>query len=154
MRLEPLYRATFTTPEVWHTELAGDHGVEEQGFLIAEGRTDGRVRGRLRASNFPRRRADGTQTPDFRGALETDDGAVVLFSWHGYGRSGTAGARELVGSLTHVTGDERYRWLNRAVCVVGGEVRGGPGDGFSVVLDVLELVWEPLAGWPADRPTG
>lgn len=146
MRLERLYRATFTTPESWHTALSGEHGVEEQGFLIAEGRTEGRVSGRLRASNFPRRRVDGVQTPDFRGVLETDDGAVVLFSWHGYGRAGTGGARELVGSLTHVTGDDRYGWLNVAVCAVNGEVRAREGGGFAVVLDVWELVWEPLAG--------
>lgn len=146
MRLEPLYRATFTTPEAWHTELTGDHGVEEQGFLIAEGRTEGRVTGRLRASNFPRRRVDGTQAPDFRGVLDTDDGAVVLFGWQGYGRAGAGGARELVGSLTHVTGDERYRWLNTAVCAVGGELRRGPGEGFNVVVEVLELVWEPPTG--------
>ena len=54
MRIEPLYRATFTTPESWHVELHGEHGAEEQGFLIAEGRTEGRLTGRLRASNFPR----------------------------------------------------------------------------------------------------
>ena len=144
MRLEPLYRATFTTPESWHVELHGDHGVEEQGFLIAEGRTQGRLPGRLRASNFPRRRATGTQAPDFRGVIEADDGAVVLFSWTGYGRAGPTGIRELVGSLTHVTGDERYMWLNDAACVVSGEVRPHDGGGFSVVLDVAELVWEPL----------
>lgn len=148
MRLDPLYRATFTTPESWHVALRGDHGVEEQGFLIAEGRTEGRLGGRLRASNFPRRRADGTQTPAFQGVIEADDGAVVIFSWHGYGRAGGTGARELVGSLTHVCDDERYSWLNNALCAVEGEVRTNPGGGFSVVLDVAELVWEPLH----DRP--
>ena len=145
MRLDPLYRVSFTTPESWHAELRGEHGVEEQVFLIAEGRTEGRLNGRLRAANFPRRRADGTQTPDFRGVVETDDGATVLFTWHGYGRAGATGARELVGSLTHVAGDDRYTWLNGAVCAVEGEVRPHPGGGFSVVLDVLEMVWEPLA---------
>ena len=144
MRLQPLYRATFTTPESWHVQLHGQHGVEEQSFLIAEGRTAGKITGRLRASNFPRRRATGTQTPDFRGVIETDDGAVILFSWTGYGRAGSTGARELVGSLTHVTGDDRYGWLNDATCVVSGEVRSHDGGGFSVVLDVAELVWEPL----------
>ncbi|MGH9279113.1 MAG: hypothetical protein ACRD12_13535 [Acidimicrobiales bacterium] len=144
MRLERLYRATFTTPEAWHVELSGEYGVEEQGFLVIDGRTDGRVTGRLRASNFPRRRADGTQTPDIRGVIETDDGSVVLFSWHGYGRAGSTGARQLVGSLTHVSDDERYTWLNDAVCAVEGEVRPQDGGGFSVVLDVFELVWEAL----------
>jgi hypothetical protein len=151
MRLEPLYRATFTTPESWSVELRGEHGVEEQGFLIAEGRADGRVAARLRAANYPRRRTDGTLTPDFRGVLETDDGAVVLFSWGGYGRAADTGARQLVGSVTHVTDDPRYSWLNDSLCALGGEVRPRQGGGFSVVVDVSELVWEPLGDVPGDR---
>jgi hypothetical protein len=151
MRLEPLYRATFTTPESWSVELGGQHGVEEQGFLIAEGRSDGRLAARLRAANYPRRRTDGTLTPDFRGVLETDDGAVVLFSWHGYGRAGDSGARQLVGSVIHLSDDPRYSWLNDALCALGGEVRPREGGGFSVVVDVSELVWEPLGDMSGDR---
>ena len=45
----------------------------------------------------------------------------------------------------HVTDDERYAWLNDAYCAVVGEVRARQkGKGFDVVLDVAELVWEPL----------
>jgi hypothetical protein len=36
MRLEPLYRATFTTPESWCVELVGPAGTEARSFLIAE----------------------------------------------------------------------------------------------------------------------
>jgi hypothetical protein len=144
MRLEPLYRATFTTPESWHVELEGPHGVEEQGFLLAEGRSEGRVVARLRAANHPRRRTDGTQTPDFHGVLETDDGAVVIFSWQGYGRAAAPGPRQLVGSVTHVSDDPRYRWLNDRLCALAGEVRPRDEGGFSVVVEVSELVWEPL----------
>ena len=153
MRLEPLYRATFTTPESWHVEVPGGQGpggrgadgTDEQGFLIAEGRTDGRISGRLRASNWPRRRASGTQTPDFRGVIECDDGATVLFAWQGYGRAGVdGGPRQLVGSLTHLSGDARYAGLNDEVCAVAGEIHAGEGGGFTVVLDVMQLVWEPL----------
>lgn len=140
MRLEPLYRATFTTPEAWHVELHGEHGVEQQGFLIVEGRTEGRVAARLRAANFPRRRFDGVQGPDFRGVLETDDGATVMFQWHGYGREG-----QLVGSLTHLTDDARYQWLNTVVAAVTGEVQPRPEGGFRVALDVAELIWAPSA---------
>ena len=43
MRLEPLYRATFTTPEAWSAELAGPAGTEGQSFLIAEGHCEGRL---------------------------------------------------------------------------------------------------------------
>jgi len=145
VRLEPLYRATFTTPERWSVEIAGSHGSEGQDFLIAEGRLEGRLSARLRAANFPRRRVDDVTLPDFRGALETDDGATIVFSWQGYGRPVSGGGRELVGSITHATDDDRYTWLNDAVCALTGEVRPRPdGTGFDVVLDVAELVWEPL----------
>ncbi len=143
MRLEPLYRATWTTPESWSVRLDGGTGTEGRMFLIAEGRTEGRLSARFRAANFPRLRTDGTLTPDFHGVLETDDGAAVLFSLSGYARVGDGGMRELVGSVTHVAEDERYRWLNDRLCAIAGEVRERDG-GFEVVVDVSELVWEPL----------
>jgi hypothetical protein len=37
MRTEPLYRATFTTPESRGVEIEGEAGTEGRGFLIAEG---------------------------------------------------------------------------------------------------------------------
>jgi hypothetical protein len=145
MRLEPLYRATFTTPERWSVTLDGEHGAEEQGFLLVEGRTTGRVSARLRATNWPRRRTDGTVTPDFRGVLETDDGAVVLYRWHGFGRAAGAGPRELVGSITHLSDHPGYRWLNDRLCALAGEVQPWGDGGFRVVVEVAELVWEPLS---------
>jgi Protein of unknown function (DUF3237) len=141
MRLEPLYRATFTTLESWSVEIEGEHGSEGQSFLIAEGRLEGRLSARLRGANFPRRRSDGTHTPSFRGALETDDGATILYAWEGYGRAARLGVSELVGSITHVTGDERYRWLNTAVCALAGKARPREdGSGLDVVLEVAEIV--------------
>ena len=145
MRLDSCYRVTFTTPESWSVELTGDGGAEGMSFLIAEGRTEGRLSARYRAANFPRRRTDGVLTPDFRGVLETDDGATILFTWNGLTRTGPGGARELVGSMSHVTGDERYRWLNVRLFAVAGEVRPREGGGFDVVLDVSEMIWEPVA---------
>jgi Protein of unknown function (DUF3237) len=105
MRLEPLYRVRFTTPERWSVELSGSGGSEAQSFLVAEGRCEGAVSGRFRAANFPRTRVDGTLLPDFRGVVETDDGAALLFTLRGYFRPGTS---SLVGSMTHVTDDDRY----------------------------------------------
>jgi hypothetical protein len=137
MRLEPLYRIHWTTPEAWSIDLAA--GAEGQSFFLAEGRCEGEVTGRFRAANFPRRRADGTLVPDFRGVVETDDGAVLMVTLRGYLRTEREGNRELVGSLTHLSDDERYRHLNDVVCAVAGEVR--PSE---VVVDVAELVWEPL----------
>jgi Protein of unknown function (DUF3237) len=144
MRMEPLYRATWTTPESWSVELEGVAGTEGRSFFIAEGRADGRLSGRLRAANYPRRRVDGTLTPDFRGVLETDDGATVLFAWQGYARSASNDVRELVGSITHVSDDDRYRWLNDRIGTVVGEVRPRVGGGSTVEIEVREIVWEPL----------
>jgi hypothetical protein len=93
MRLEPLYRATWTTPEAWSVEFEGANGTEGRSFFIAEGRSQGRLSARFRAANYPRLRTDGTLTPDFRGVLETDDGATILFSWQGYARLGSDGMR-------------------------------------------------------------
>ena len=39
-------------------ELGGERGTESQHFLIAEGRCEGRLAGRLRGANHPRRRTD------------------------------------------------------------------------------------------------
>lgn len=143
MRLETLYRVHFRPQEHWSVGLTGPGGEEGQSFLLAEGRSEGRVAAAWRGANAPRRRTDGTNTPDFRGVLETDDGATILFAWHGYGRVDTDGVSQLVGGMTHVTDDDRYRWLNDAYCAVAGELRKRP-DGVDVVLDVCELVWEPL----------
>ncbi len=144
MRLEPLYRARFATKESWNVEVAGQHGVEGQSFLLVEGGCDGRLRATLRAANFPRRRSDGVLTPDFRGVLETDDGAVVLFAWRGYGTTTADGERRLVGTITHLTDDDRYRWLNEVIGVLGGRVEPRDDGGLDVELDVSELVWEPF----------
>ena len=82
--------------------------------------------------------------PEFRGVLETDDGATILIEWSGFTRSGSDGRRELVGRMTHLTDDPRYTWLNDRQCAVAGEVRSRAEGGFDVVIDVAELVWEPL----------
>jgi hypothetical protein len=147
MRLEPLYRVSFTTPESWSVTLEGPDGSEGQSFLIAEGRTEGRLSARYRAANFPRRRVDAALEPSFRGVLETDDGATILFSWEGLATLTDSGMRQLLGMMRHVSDDERYRWLNPMVCTVEGEVRPRvDGAGFDVVLDVALMVWEPLTG--------
>jgi hypothetical protein len=140
-RLEPLYRAVFATPEAWSVEL----GAEGQSFLIVEGRTEGRPSARLRAANYPRRRADGVLTPDFRGVLETDDGATVLFTWRGFTRRDPeTGVRQLVGAVTHLSDDDRYSWLNDMLCALTGEVRPrAEGGGFDVVVEVEQLIWQP-----------
>ena len=146
MRLEPLYTVTFTTPEAWSVDLNADAGIEGRGFLLAEGRSTGRLSARYRAANFPRKRADGALVPEFRGVFETDDGGVILFEWQGLAVLADSGMRRLLGSLVHTTDDSRYRWLNDRVCAVEGEVRPrADGSGFEVVFEVSEMVWEGLA---------
>ena len=145
MRLEPLYRMRFTYPEGWTVRLDGAHGTEWQGFYLAEGRCEGRISGRVRAANHPRRRTDGTFQPDCQGVIATDDGAVIFFDLRGYGRAYPEGRRQNVSTITHLTEDARYRWLNDTVCVQAGEVRSRPGQGIELVIDTAELVWEPIA---------
>ena len=146
MRLEPFYRVTFTTPESWNVTREGGSGAEGQSFLIAEGRVEGRLSARYRAANYPRRRVDGALEPEFRGVLQTDDGATVLFHWEGLASLTDSGMRQLIGTIQHVADDDRYAWLNDRVCAVEGEVRPrADGAGFDVILDVSLMVWEPVS---------
>jgi hypothetical protein len=145
MKLEPLYRVTFTTPESWSVTRTGTDGTEGRSFLIAEGRAEGRLSARYRGANFPRRRVDGALEPEFRGVLETDDGASILFHWEGLASLTETGMRQLIGMMQHLTDDDRYLWLNDRACAVEGEVRRRDGgSGFDVVLDVSMITWEPL----------
>ena len=125
-------------------KLAGDGGTERQGFVLVVDRADGRLSGRLRGANSPRQRTDGAQTPDVRGVIETDDGAVVAFAWSGSGLASDGGPSRLLGSITHLSDDPGYRWLHQAVCVLTGEVRPQDADQFDVAIEVSELVWEPM----------
>ena len=144
MRVERLYRLTFSYPESWFVELEGERGIESEHFLIAEGRAEGRIAGRMRGANHPRRRTDLTYLPDFNGVIETDDGATILFHLQGRGRPDEG---QIVGFATHVAGDERFRWLNDSVCALVGAIK--PEDGRTdIVLDVAQLVWEPLPERP------
>ncbi len=77
--------------------------------------------------------------------LETDDGATILFHWDGLASMTASGMRALLGTIQHVTDDERYAWLNDRVCALEGEVRPRiEGDGFDVVLRVSLMTREPI----------
>jgi hypothetical protein len=144
--LERLYRVEFAYPEGWSVELRGEHGAEWRDLYIAEGACSGRITGRMRGANHPRRRVDGTFCPDFQGVIETDDGAAVMFDWQGYGRAYPPGRRQIVVSATHLSEDDRYRWLNDGIAVGTGEVRSrpeGPEGSPGLVIEFAELIWEP-----------
>jgi hypothetical protein len=142
VRLDPLYRIRFTYPEGWDISLGGDW---EQHFYIAEGQCEGAINGRFRGANYPRRRSDGTFRPDFRAVIETDDGATIMFEWHGYGRAHPVGRRQVVGAIFHSSDDERYVRLNDVVCVCAGEVRASTRESTELIIDIAELVWEAIA---------
>lgn len=141
--LRPLYRVRFSYPEGWEIRLADTGSPESQSFFFADGRCEGRVQGRFRGANHPRRRSDGTYEPDFQGIIETEDGASVYFDYRGYGRAYPVGRRQIVCSATHLSSHDDYRWLNDVVCVGTGEVRAQPGVGTELVIDVMELIWHP-----------
>ena len=54
--------------------------------------------------------------------------------------------RQVVVTGTHLSDDERYRWLNDTVCAVVGEVEPLAYGGTQVGLAVAELIWEPPRG--------
>ncbi len=133
MRLEHLYTLRFAYNEFW--------SVGPQNFGLAKGRCEGRVSGRFRGANHSRALTGGVVLPNFQGFIETDDGAELIFDYHGRGRldDDRFGA---VGTATHVSGDERYRYLNDVVCAL--EARQDPGEE-ELTVDVYELVWEAIA---------
>ena len=146
MRLESLYRIHFTYPAGWEVGLEGGW---QQHFYLAEGSCEGALSGRFHGANFPLRRTDeGPFRPDMHGVIETDDGATIMFECRGYGRAHPVGARQIVGAILHVSDHPDYRRLNDAVCVCVGEVRSSADpsrSGSPRVLDVAELIWEPIA---------
>ena len=135
MRLEPLYRIRFSYPEHWEVK-----GPDTQFFGIAEGRCEGGITGRFRGANAPRLRGDDVYLPDFHAIIETDDGAAIAVHLTGLARAGENGEREVVGAITHLSGDEPHEQLNDAQCVFVAQPRDKV-----IVIDVAELIWEPLA---------
>ena len=134
MRLEHLYRLRFSYVEHWLVE-----GPDARFLGLAEGRCEGAITGRFRGANPPTRRPDNVYLPDFDAIIETEDGATIAVHLTGFGRPREDGGRQVVGTITHLSGDERYARLNDALCVLTGESRDK-----ELVLDVAELVWEPL----------
>lgn len=143
MRLSPLYRCRFSYRESWSVPVRQQDGEETQHFLLAEGRCEGRITGRLVGANHPRQRIGGTFEADFQGVIETDDGEVIYFDYRGYGRTYPVGSRQIVGAVTHLSDGGDYQWLNDSMAVSTGEVRT-TGGVTELVIDVAELVWEPL----------
>ena len=87
----------------------------DESFLIAEGRAEAASRRGTAPRTSRAVVSTARSSPEFRGALETDDGATILFHWEGLARLTESGMRQLVGMAQHTSDDERYRWLNDRV---------------------------------------
>lgn len=139
MKLEPLmtFRATLKPPV---DVGAGPFGTRRI-FDVTGGSFEGpRLRGSVQASggDWILLDADGVGRLDVRATLETDDGARLYVQYYGVivmspkvqealGRGeGTAfGDTEFFTTPRIETGDPRYAWLNRLVCVAEGRIAPG-----------------------------
>ena len=148
MNLQHLFKAEISLA------AAQELGATPQGRRRIIGITGGRFAGeRLSGRVVPGGadwqvvRADGVADLDARYTLETSDGALIYVRNRGY-RHGPAevlkklsAGEEVDPSLYYMrttplfeTGDARYAWLNRIVCVATGARRAA-----AVELDVFEV---------------
>ena len=148
MKLQPLLKAeiTLAAPQ----ELGDSPFGRRRIINITGGRFSGeRLSGRVLpgGADWQVIRPDGVADLDARYTLETSDGALIYVRNHGY-RHGPAdvirkiGAGEAVDpSLYYMrttplfeTGDARYAWLNRMICVGTGARRPN-----AVELEIFEV---------------
>ncbi len=143
MELRHLYRLWWA-PDTFEG-IAFEEGQSEGRYYVTvhDGRIAGRISGRFRGSNHASRRGDGTFESCVHGAIETHDGATIVFNIAGYSYELPEGHRG-VGWATHWADAAAYRWSNRTVCAMEGEVRGN-----EMVMDVYEVLWESP---PASAP--
>lgn len=147
MRLEWLcdFEGSFTSKPVMVAPFGAQGG---DGFAEGEGRFTGeRLSGSARWFNFPHRRPDGAMLPDMRGVITTPEGALALFVIEGLTLWEETPAGRVGNQLFHITftaEDERYAWLNNAVCVMEGKVDPniGPGRGSLGAAHIYQLVNE------------
>jgi hypothetical protein len=149
LRLEPLFRATITLAP---PQELGDAPLGRRRIIpITGGRVDGK---RLQGTVLPGGadwqivRSDGVADLDARYTVKTDDGALIYVNNRGLRH----GPPEVLAQLargedvdparyymrTHPsfeTGDARYAWLNRIVCVGTGGRRAA-----SVELEIFEVL--------------
>jgi hypothetical protein len=132
MRLEQIceFEGTFSGAPAMVRPAGGQEAV---GYSQGEGRFRGeRLSGAAHWTNTPRRRGDGAMQPDLRGALTTSDGATVLFAFTGltlWERAATGVVGNQLFHVTFMADDERYTWLNDAVCVMEGRIDPNIGAG-------------------------
>ena len=148
MKLRPLLKAeiTLAAPQ----ELGDTPQGRRRIINITGGRFSGeRLSGRVLpgGADWQIIRPDGVADLDARYTLETNDGALIYVHNHGY-RHGPPEVLKKLSSGENVdpslyymrttplfeTGDARYAWLNRIVCVGTGARRPN-----SVELEIFEV---------------
>jgi hypothetical protein len=138
------YRADLEPPQAVG---AGPYGMR-QILVVKGGRATGdRLSGVLRpgGGDWLLGGPDGYGRLDVRNTLETDDGALLYLSYSGVlelsdraMQALTEGLATEYGELRFLTqprfetGDERYAWLNTAVCVAEGRLLPGPAVEYRV----------------------
>ncbi|HEX6528979.1 MAG TPA: DUF3237 domain-containing protein [Burkholderiales bacterium] len=148
MNLRPLLKAEITLEpplELGATPLGRRRIIHITGGSFSGERLSGRVL--AGGADWQVIRADGVAYLDARYTLQTEDGALVYVRNRGYRH----GPPEVINKLaagepvdeklyymrttpSFETGDERYAWLNRIVCVATGARRPA-----AVELEVFEI---------------
>jgi hypothetical protein len=148
LRLEPLLTADITlapAQELGESPLGRRRIINITGGTFRGERLSGKVL--PGGADWQVLRADGVADLDARYTLETSDGALIYVRNHGY-RHGPADVlkklslgEEVDPSLYYMrttplfeTGDQRYAWLNRLVCVGTGARKKS-----SVHLEIFEV---------------
>jgi len=85
----------------------------------------------LPAGEWATVRPDGSAKADVRLTLKTDDGALILMTYHGIGLPQADGNVSIRTAPLFETGDARYAWLNNIQAVGIGTTVGG-ATGFRV----------------------
>jgi hypothetical protein len=120
-RREQLYDDLLKLVVPYGTQEASLYG---EGDAVFRGE---RLSGTARFANHARRRSDGVYLPGVHGIIRTEDDAFVLFTMEGRTQPAQDGKRRQLVTALFEAEDERYHWLNSAVCVLEGVIRSGGG---------------------------
>lgn len=140
-----LYRMHMYYTKAWFVELEAEHGTEGQFYGILEGSVKGEnISGEFHIANFPRRRTDGNFLPDARGALETDDGAVIMLNLKGISHySEDSASPQVLFGIQHYTNSDDYKWLNQTYSIAVGEMLPSEEGPTEFIYDIFQVKWKP-----------